>query len=378
MQALVLKKDFKTSNGNCAACHVPAMALKNPFDSNPNDAEGVEKEGIFCDFCHKIEGVKIDETGGYPGILSYSFRRPDKGHQVFYGPYDDVYPGEDSRHPLYSKSHYCAPCHHGKFWDVLAYSEFQEWLDSDYSRKNIHCQDCHMKSENRLSRFALKSQGGILRDTATIPSHANFGIKDKAFMKEAVSLTTTAKICGNALKVLVKTENTNAGHHYPTGNPMRNMILLVEAKDGKGRPCEQISGEKIPLWGGQGSPEKGNFAGLPGKGFAKVLRDRRIYDGRKKRKKFIKEYPASHWRPVVVESDNRIPAYGCDLSTFGFRLPLDAGGSDNPVTVRTTLIFRRTYKAWADLKGVEANDMVIGKNYLFLRRDGDDVLQQQQ
>src|SRR6185369_6066650 len=121
------KRDFPNSNGNCATCHVPAMALDNPFNADPREASGAAGEGVFCDLCHKIDTARIDSNGGYPGILSYKFNRPAGGQQLFYGPYQDVFPGDDSYHPLYKESRYCAPCHNGKFWGVEMYSEFREW-----------------------------------------------------------------------------------------------------------------------------------------------------------------------------------------------------------------------------------------------------------
>ena len=171
--------DFQNSNGNCATCHVPALGLIKPFDGDPNEARGVEREGVFCDLCHKIDGVRVDQTGGYPGTLSIQFKRPPAGHQAFYGPYDDVFPGDDSYHPLYKESRYCAPCHHGKFWGVPIYSEFQEWADSDYPAKNIQCQDCHMPAAGGMSRFALEKEGGVEREPTTIPSHEFTGIKER-------------------------------------------------------------------------------------------------------------------------------------------------------------------------------------------------------
>jgi len=359
------KLDFPNSNGNCATCHVPVLALNNPFNSNPNDAQGIAKEGIFCDLCHKIYDVNIDRTGGKPGILSFQFKRPPEGRQIFYGPYDDVFPGEDSYHPLYKKSQYCAPCHHGRFWDVLAYSEFQEWSQSSYADKNIDCQDCHMKSDGKMTRFALKKKGGVLRDPATIASHVNFGVRDRAFMMEAIAVNTHILLKKDILDLSVTVKNVNAGHHYPTGNPMRNMILLVSVTDEKGITLPMIKGERVPTWGGVGPKEEGNYAGLPGKGFAKVLKDLLPYpDGRMKRH-FIYDYPAPHWRPTLVESDNRIPADGSDISEYQFTVAKDLFGSIH-ITIR--LIFRRAYKKWLDAKKFEIPDMEIARNSLMIER----------
>ena len=359
------KTDFPNSNGNCAACHIPVLALDSPSEPNPNNAKGIEKEGIFCDFCHKIRGVTIDHTGSRPGIMSIEFLRPTKENQIFFGPYPDVFPGKDGYHPLYSKSHYCAPCHHGKFWDVLIYSEFQEWLNSSYRKENIHCQNCHMPAMGNMSRFAKKESGGIIRNPATIPSHVNLGIQNKAFMKQAISLDTRALITNeNVLDIKVTITNTNAGHHYPTGNPMRNMILLVEAVDDQGNLLDMINGETVPIWGGVGSAADGNYSGLPGKGFAKILKDIVLYpDNRQKH--FQYEYPAPHWRPVYIESDTRIPANSSDSSRYQFAIPQSISG---PVRVTARLIFRRSYKQWADLKSLEIKDMEIAGQTMTVTR----------
>lgn len=359
------KVDFQNSNGNCATCHVPALALRDPFDSDPNKAAGVEKEGISCDLCHKIDEARIDQTGGYPGTLSLRFKRPAHGQQLFYGPYDDVFPGEDSFHPLYKESRYCAPCHQGKFWGVPIYSEFQEWAESDYPARNIHCQDCHMAADGKTTRFALEKEGGVERRAETIPSHGFTGVTDRAFMAEAIDLGVQAEQQADGVLVTVTLKNLKAGHHYPTGNPMRNLILLVEAMDGQGRPLSLLEGEKVPAWGGSGAGEAGNYAGLPGKGFAKVLRDFAPYPGQ--RQHFRPEYPAPHWRPAVIESDNRIPANGSDVSTYRYRLPGDRSG---PVRVTARLIYRRAYKKWLDSKGFTTEEMEIARQDITTGRKG--------
>lgn len=357
--------DFPNSQGNCAACHVPALALDNPFNSDPNKAQGAAKEGVFCDFCHKIVNTSIDRTGGYPGILSIQFQRQAEGRQIFFGPYDDSFPGDNSYHPLYKDSRYCAPCHNGRFWDVLAYSEFQEWAESSYAKKGVQCQDCHMKPTGRMSRFALRKKGGILRETTTIPSHIIFGVKDKSFMSNAIGLDTQATLEDNILKVSVTVKNVKAGHHYPTGSPMRNMILLVDAVDKKGKPLTIVTGERVPAWGGVGAREDGNYAGLPGKGFAKVLKDLALYPDGQRSRRFRKEYPAPHWRPTLVESDNRIPAHGSDISYYHFLIPESLHGS---IIVNTKLLYRRAFKRWLDVRGFKTEDIEIAKKNLIIRR----------
>lgn len=351
------KHDFPNSNGNCVTCHIPMQAFNNPFNSDPNKAKGVEREGVSCDICHKIEAITLDSIGGNPGILSMELHRP-KENQLFYGPYTDVFPGDDSFHPLYLKSQYCAPCHHGSFWNQLVYSEFQEWSESSYAKNNIHCQDCHMKPDGVTTRFVPKEKGGVLRKPETIPSHDFNGINDIGFMKDAIQLKQESHIVEDTVTVRVIIKNTKAGHHYPTGNPIRNMILLVGVVDGNGNNLELIKGSRVPVWGGQGSLEGANYAGLPGKGYAKVYRDILPYQHKTKKWPFKYRYPAPYWRPTKLESDNRIPAKGKDISEFHFYIDEKYRGK---LICSAILIFRNTFKNWADQNNIDIYDLVLSE-----------------
>jgi hypothetical protein len=132
--------------------------------------------------------------------------------------------------------------------------------------------------------------------------------------------------------------NTGAGHHVPTDHPGRHLILTVEAEDGLGQALSLQSGPLVPEWGGA-------QAGLPGKAFAKVLRD--VQSG---------EAPVvSYWKQALIASDNRIPALGSDRSAYAFAAPA-AGG---PVTVTAELRFRRTFQAVMEAKGWNEPDVVM-------------------
>lgn len=152
------KLDFPDTAGNCAACHVPAMTAKPgmAYAADPNLATGVEAEGVFCEFCHKIGEVTLDpETGlpypNMPGTLSIRLYRPGPDQQLFFGNFDDV-TRRVSYNPLYEQSQYCAPCHFGVFWDTAVYNSFGEWLESPYSAPETGrtCQDCHMPTVDYL------------------------------------------------------------------------------------------------------------------------------------------------------------------------------------------------------------------------------------
>ena len=155
------KLDFPETDGNCATCHVPAQAAipGREYAANPSEAEGIEKEGIFCDFCHKIGDITIDPENGIPysnmpGVLSIQLLRPqDNGEDLFLGNFDDVV-GPDSYLPIYEESEYCSACHFGTFWDTTIYNSFGEWIDSPYSdpEEGQTCQECHMCTVSKLVR----------------------------------------------------------------------------------------------------------------------------------------------------------------------------------------------------------------------------------
>ena len=151
-------------------------------------------------------------------------------------------------------------------------------------------------------------------------------------------MTVTAQPLVNTVQVSVTLVNVGAGHHVPTDHPGRHLVLMVRATDEQGHVLSQISGSVIPEWGGA-------QAGLPGKAFAKVLRD--VQTG---------EWPVvNYWKQSLIISDNRIPAMGSDRSTYAFAAPA-AGG---PVTVTAELRFRRTFQEVMEARGWDAPDIVM-------------------
>ena len=404
------------SAGNCANCHAPAAALARPDAADMNQLAGVEQEGVFCDLCHKLGDVTLDSATGLPhavapGIQSYRLYRPAAGTQVFFGTLDDI-PRRVSYLELERQSQFCAPCHSGSWWGVSAYASYDEWLASPYATEGVTCQACHMPPSGGTSTLTSpcapaeppsdfrglgdfgslicrvraclechrKPAGDPARDPLpafslipdrppeTIHTHRMTGVTDEAFMRGAVTMIVTATQSTDGLLAEVAITNSGAGHHVPSDSPLRNMILLVTARDAEGNPLPYLGNQVVPAWGGAdfGSQQTqsairnpqsaiGNYAGLPGKGFAKVLED---YEG---------HAPAPQWRNGVrVLSDNRIPARATDLSHYSFVLPSprsrgEPEGGDQPATVEVKLIFRRAFKSWADAKGWHEPDLVMAE-----------------
>ncbi len=354
--------DFPTSAGVCATCHVPVAAARRgrALASDPNQLSGLEKEGIACEFCHKIGDVKLDPATRIPypdkpGVLSVRLFRPDEGQQLFFGQFDDV-PGKDTYLPLIEESAFCAPCHFGVFSGVTIYNSYGEWLASPYSDRQTGktCQGCHMPLAGYDS-FVYPEKGGLRRNPARILSHQMPGAASEELLRSALTMKAEARLLGNRLTVDVRITNDKTGHHVPTDSPLRHMILLVIARDADGRSLPQVEGPKVPTWGGVGDPQKGNYAGLPGKAFGKVLQE--VGTGLAP--------TGAYWNRTRLLSDNRIAALATDASAYAFTV--HPGGA---ATVEVRLLFRRAYKELADLKKWPDSDIVMATERIVVADGG--------
>lgn len=351
--------DFPTNAGNCAACHVPVAAVDNPFGVDVRIVQGVAKEGVTCDFCHKVWDVRLNPKSkltysGLPGVLSFDMRRPSAASQLFTGPLDDVAPGDDTYSPIQRESAYCAPCHRAVFWGTLVYDSYGEWLASPYSDPSTGstCQECHMPRTG-ASQFARTDKGGRQRDPATIFSHAMPGAADATLLSNAVSMTVSPSWQGDEIAVQVAVVNDRTGHHVPTDSPLRNVLLVVAVRGADGTALVQTGGPTVPAWGGVGDPVKGYYGGLPGTAYAKVLEEL-----------WTRVSPTgAYWKQTRIVSDNRIPAFGRDDTVYRFRT-----SGTGPARVEVRLLFRRAFRELADQKGWKDEDIVMAEYSATLAR----------
>lgn len=335
------KKDFPNTNGNCATCHIPGAATNDSRGIDPLSVSDVNKNGVFCDICHKAKDVVLSGGQNVTGVLAMTFLRPPEGKKLFFGPYDDIRE-PDTYLPLIKKSEFCAPCHTLKLGDTEVYNSFNEWKNSPYPEKGIQCQTCHMAPDGVTTNFA-PGKGGQERNPLSIPTHLHPGSRDQKILANALTMNFSVEQKHDSIKVMVSLYNNNAGHHIPTDSPSRNMILLINAVNEHGETLELLKGETVPSWGGNGSASKGNYGGLPGKGFAKVLKDS---DGRA---------PAPDWRAAGILSDNRIAAFYTDKSYYYFKAPKES----SQIKVKAKLIYRRFFKETMKEKGFALTDIIM-------------------
>ena len=414
------KVDFPKRDGNCASCHTPMASKLDADNScgwngchmqetsdasdelpdgvSPNEAVGVAAEGISCDFCHKIGAVSfytdtLHPDPAMPGILSLTLYRPKSGEDLLMGTVDDVARPKDSFNQLHRESAFCAACHFGVNDETEIYNSYGEWLESPYSDPDTGqtCQNCHMPEAPRLtsgmeslvqtaawlertsgrtlpaglgelakqsqrSYFVYPEKGGLFRELDQIHLHDMPGADDEEFLRSAISLQSAAEIEGAEIVVNTIVSNTGAGHHYPTGSPLRQVLLVVRATGGSGSELTLVEGETLPEWAG-------NVAGSAGQAYAKILRDTLTGE----------EPTYSHWRLVELAEDTRIPALSSKNGTFRFALPDGASGQGgDDINIEVQLIYRRAFQQLQEWKGWTDPDVLLASDELRIAANSSD------
>src|SRR6185295_4677788 len=123
-----------------------------------------------------------------------------------FGPLDDVtFPGiPDMRaayNPVIHASRLCASCHEDNadprdtnddFRETYdgppSQTTYSEWAASDYARRGVECQDCHMPSTG-ADQFCERTSNK--RDPSQVRSHVFDGTSPE-FLRRAVTLHTRA------------------------------------------------------------------------------------------------------------------------------------------------------------------------------------------
>lgn len=340
--------------GFCATCHAPMEDVFDPgnvgLDTVSTDA-GLD--GVSCLACHQIAALDGDPDGLHH-LGSSSYRFPDDRPffdtwQFVWGPLDDVTFGgmRAAYAPFFRSSELCASCHQYVNPDTGAPGQntYGEWLASPYAVPGAgfrSCQDCHMPEPAAAGPVCVLGDSPD-RAPGERRSHDMIGATPTT-LADAISLDVGAFDVAGRLEVVAEVGNHGAGHAFPSGVSIRNALLVVEAS-WNGLPLTQVGGPTVPFWADDDVPgrQPGDWAGFPGKGFAKILEGRINGQG-----------PVV--RPVLfidaegVFSDTLIPAGATDTSAISFELPAAAAPGD-VVDVEARLLYRRAFRALAVTKG---------------------------
>ena len=268
--------------GGCADCHAPAVdGLQGGGHDLLSVRDRAFEDGVSCDLCHHVERINQDAPAGVGGRLvihrpseSANFTLGGGGYlPLSFGPHADV---ANPRMGISPRAHYrdgtlCGGCHQHDHDDVHALSPvdrsrwpqglipnqstFQEWKEGPFGSTHgepVACNDCHMPplanvmNGANLETFAeadLGIQGGWPRPYGEVRAHAWWGPRQPK--SPILSLSAGVSIGqmevseeeqgARSLSFQVQVTNLGAGHGLPTGEPMRHLILVVEAQ------CDEIN-----------------------------------------------------------------------------------------------------------------------------------------
>ncbi len=263
--------------GSCGDCHAPAVDWHPGGAIDLARATGVAfDEGVTCDLCHKTRDVVAGGSPGRDG--SIQLQRPSEETWVVsqefdpitFGPYPDVVVAimKGSYEPGMREAAWCSSCHEysrGALREDMPIDEarwpaglpinetFSECVAGACSGETT-CATCHMEVlDEESSTYDISERGvepsvdqGWLRSLGQI-FHHDFAW----FLEDPVyGLSVDLSAIQGTAEAQVRVANWRAGHALPTGHPMRQLIVLVEATDQDGQPVAATGGQAVPDVGG--------------------------------------------------------------------------------------------------------------------------------
>jgi len=160
MQKAVNHLTNKTNGDFCIRCHTQVGMIKGEsiYDSNL-DRHPMSREGVSCIVCHRVSPGEKNESSLEYGKVSarLSIQKSDLKGKV-YGPKATEDVKKEIEESGYKKIHknvgrfdrmwkagFCSSCHDAILGNGLRLEEaFSEYQNSQASKDNITCQDCHM------------------------------------------------------------------------------------------------------------------------------------------------------------------------------------------------------------------------------------------
>ncbi|HKI02898.1 MAG TPA: IPTL-CTERM sorting domain-containing protein [Thermoanaerobaculia bacterium] len=339
--------------GFCATCHAPMEDVFNPGQTMLDEVSTpAGSDGVNCVTCHQMDSVDENNLDALHFLGKSTYRFPDNSTastaDYVWAPLDDVtFPAMKVSHStLHRTSLVCAACHqyNNPTTGAPGQNTYREWAASPFAApgpSQRNCQDCHMPpatDENALCIFVAEDRPANQRRR-----HVFIG-STPDMLQNNLALTVAAQEIPGRVRVVAQVENFGAGHSFPTGVSIRNAILLVSATL-NGQPLTQAGGPTVPFWGSDDVPgeQPGDYAGFPGKGFAKILEGRINEQGPTVR-------PVLFIDAEGVFSNTLIPSGATDTTTIEFQLPpgVSPGAS---VAVEARLLYRRAFRATQVTKG---------------------------
>jgi hypothetical protein len=271
--------DFPTDGRKvCLSCHSPIAS----------QADALTDEGVTCDYCHSIRQVAFD--GRNPkAVVTFSNAKAEPLSDAVSIPHKSVYS------PLHASAAICAPCHeyrNASGFPVM--TTYSEWKAGPYGKQGRTCQSCHMA---RVSGDVVDPHVTVT-STAKINLHEMPGGHSVERLAKAVKAQISTSRQGPDLKVTVEIANAGAGHYLPTGSPLRQLVLELNADSAGG-----LHFRDRRLYARQVADQHGtvlmreHFAFLRA---AALVSDTRLAPGEKRAETFL--FPIPEGDPAQVEA----------------------------------------------------------------------------
>ena len=167
----------------CTKCHTPLAEQSSKkispggyLTKNPNYLPELRSQGLICAGCHVRRHIRYG-----PKPLTGKVKNP---------PHNSFVEVEN-----FGNSKFCKPCHQfdpgdNRINGKLLQNTYEEWKNSPYLKKGIHCTDCHMPERRHIWQ----------------------GIHNPEMVKKGVKIETTRE----GTDVSFKITNSGVGHNFPT------------------------------------------------------------------------------------------------------------------------------------------------------------------
>jgi hypothetical protein len=352
----------------CLSCHAP-LSHNDELRTQQARLSLPAPLSITCDFCHKISQVVGNPV--QPTLDDLVLQLPPAGSKLLFGPIQDATFVDDEPEFSYSTafrdSRFCGACHNGGSAGLQVYTTYSEWYESVFRRNRVECQSCHMRPPTNATHMADDHLScAVSRQASSYGSHATMSGRREDFIRSATTMDVKYALRDGRVHVNVLIENAGAGHHFPTGSPLRNAILTIQAADADGKPLALVSGGRVPAWGGSGTGSD-SLAGRPGKGYAKILQQ--LHESTETdspaQKSSPAELPSPQWRANGVLIDSRIPAGTSDETAYEFT----TAEARSPFVLDIRLVYRRAFKDLADRKQWPLRETEIQARHFVLECD---------
>ena len=344
------------ASGFCATCHAPNERPSDPGAVRYHEVASVPGlDGVTCTSCHQLHDVN-ENVRAIHLLGNAQFRFPlvaggtSLTHQHVWGPLDDVSFNQmrAAFAPVFSSSRLCASCHEyeNPATGIDGQTTYSEWQGSPAATAGIQCQTCHMPAASNPGKIAEVGQAPV-RPGSQRHDHSFPGVYSGR-LGPPIVLTLSAEALAGRIEARTDVQNLVIGHAWPTGVDVRNALVVVDASL-DGVSLAQVAGDTIPLWASDDVPgvQEGDFAGFPGRGYAKVLEGRINGTGPVVR-------PVPFIDAEAIHANTTIPAGATDVGLYSFALPAGAAAGD-VLTVRARVFYRRAWRNLAVTKNWVTN-----------------------